>query len=64
MCIAISRTPAVRFVDAPDEVIYEHGHTGFLHFHSAVIALIFLARRIPPFLSLVDCGVERGARMI
>ena len=36
------------------------GHTGFLiHLHSAaVLALIFLARRIQPFLSLVDRGVE------
>ena len=31
------------------------GHTGFLtHLLSAVRALIFLARRIQPFLSLVD----------
>ena len=35
------------------------GHTGFLiHLLSAVRALIFLARRIQPFLSLVDCEVE------
>ena len=33
--------------------------TGFLiHLLSAVRALIFLARRIQPFISLVDCGVE------
>ena len=37
----------------------EEGHTGFLiHLLSAVRALIFLARRIQPFLSLVDCEVE------
>ena len=35
------------------------GHTGFLiHFPSAVHAFIFLARRIQPFLSLVDREVE------
>ena len=34
------------------------GHTGFLIHLSAVRALIFLARRIQPFLSLVDRGVE------
>ena len=37
----------------------EEGHTGFLiHILSAVRALIFLARRIQPFLSLVDREVE------
>ena len=37
----------------------EEGHTGFLiHLLSAVRALIFLARRIQPFLSLVDCELE------
>ena len=35
------------------------GHTGLLiHLLSAVRALIFLARRIQPFLSLVDRAVE------
>ena len=35
------------------------GHTGFLiHLRSAVIALIFLLRRIQPFLSLVNREVE------
>ena len=35
------------------------GHTGFLiHLPSAVRALIFVARRIQPFLSLVDREVE------
>ena len=33
----------------------EEGHTGFLiHLPSAVHAFVFLARRIQPFLSLVD----------
>ena len=37
----------------------EEGHTGFLiHLLSAVRALIFLARRIQPFLSLADREVE------
>ena len=37
----------------------EEGHTGFLiHLLSVVRALIFLARRIQPFLSLVDREVE------
>ena len=30
------------------------GHTGFLNLPSAVLALIFITRRIQPFLSLVD----------
>ena len=34
------------------------GHTGFLNLPSAVRALIFLARRIQPFLSLVDRDAE------
>ena len=48
----------VRFVDAPAGVTREEGHTGFLHLPSAVLALIFLARRIQPSLSLVDHEVE------
>ena len=41
------------------------GHTGFLiHLLSAVHALIFLARRIQPFLSLVDREVEFCVLMI
>ena len=39
----------------PAGVTQEEGHTGFLiHLLSAVRAMIFLARRIQPFLSLVD----------
>ena len=45
----------VRFVDVPAGVAQEEARTGFLvHLLSAVLALIFLARRIQPFLSLVD----------
>ena len=46
-------------LDALAEVTQEEGHTGFLiHLLSAVRALIFIARRIQPFLSLVDREVE------
>ena len=34
------------------------GHTGFFHLSSAVHALVFLAKRIQPFLSLIDREVE------
>ena len=40
----------------------EGGHTGFLHLASAVLALIFIARRIQPFLSPVDREVEKLKR--
>ena len=45
-------------LDLPAGVTQEEGHTGFLIHLSAVRALIFLARRIQPFLSLVDREVE------
>ena len=46
-------------LDVPAGVTQEIGHTGFLiHLPSAVRALIFVARRIQPFLSLVDREVE------
>ena len=46
-------------MDAPAGVTQEEGHTGFLiHLLSAVRTLIYLARRIQPFLSLVDREVE------
>ena len=45
-------------VDVPAGVTQEEGHTGFLLLPSAVLALIFLARRIQTFLSLVDREVE------
>ena len=50
----------IQFVkDVPAGVTQEEGHTGFLiHLLSAVRALIFIARRIQPFLSLVDREVE------
>ena len=46
-------------LDVPAGVTQEEGHTGFLILlPSAVRALIFVARRIQPFLSLVDREVE------
>ena len=46
-------------LDVPAGVTQEEGHTGFfIHLPSAVRAFIFLARRIQPFLSLVDREVE------
>ena len=47
-------------MDVPAGVTQEEGHTGFflIHLPSAVRALIFVARRIQPFLSLVDREVE------
>ena len=46
-------------LDIPAGVTQEEGHIGFLiHLLSGVRALIFLARRIQPFLSLVDREVK------
>ena len=46
-------------LDIPAGVTQEEGHTGFfIHLPSALRALIFIARRIQPFLSLVDREVE------
>ena len=51
-CISIS-------LDVPVGVIQEGGRTGFLiHLPSVMRALIYLARRVQPFLSLVDREVE------
>ena len=46
-------------LDVPAGVTQKEGHTGFfIHLLSAVRALIFLAKRIQPFLSLVDREIE------
>ena len=46
-------------MDVPDGATQEEGRTEFfVHLPSAVLALIFLTRRIQPFLSLVDREVE------
>ena len=58
MCVVIPFILDVRLVDVPVGVTQEEGHTGYLHFPSATLALIFLARRIQPFLSLLDREVE------
>ena len=60
VCIVISFIlDVIRLVDVPAGVTQEEGHTGFLiHLPSVVLALIFLARRIQPFLSVVDREVE------
>ena len=59
VCLVIPFILDVRIVDVPAGATQEEGHTGFLiHLPSAVLALIFLARRIQPFLSLVDREVE------
>ena len=41
-------------MDIPAGATHVDDHTGFLHLSSAVLALIFLARRIQPFLSLTN----------
>ena len=52
-------------LDVPAGVTQEEGHTGFLiRLPSAVLALIFLARRIQPFFSLVDLFSEFCVLMI
>ena len=59
VCVVIPFILVVRFVDVPAGVTQEEGHTQFLmHLPSAVLALIFLARRIQSFLSFVDLEVE------
>ena len=58
VCVVIPFILAVRVVDVPAGVTQEEGHTGFLHLLSAVLALIFIARRIQPFLSLVNREVS------
>ena len=58
-CVVIPFFLDVRLVDAPAGVTQEEGHAGFfIHLPSAVLALIFLARRIQPSLSLIDREVE------
>ena len=54
----------VKFVGVPAGVTQEEGHVGFFHLSSAVLALVFLARRIQPFLSVVDGEVEFGVLTI
>ena len=59
VCVVIPFILDVRLVDIPAGVTREKGHLEFfVHLPSAVLASIFLARRIQPFLSLVDHEVE------
>ena len=60
MCVFSSHSFwASSSLDVPAGVTEEEGHTGFfIRFPSALRALIFLERRIQPFLSLVDREVE------
>ena len=63
-CVVIPFMLDVMFVDVPAgfthrrKVTQKKAHTGFLNLPSAVLALVFLVRRIQPFLSLVDRQVE------
>ena len=60
MCVCVFSSHSFwTSIDVPAGVTQEEGHTGFfIHLLSAVHALIFLARRIQLFLSLVDREVE------
>ena len=59
VCVVIPFILDVRIlVDAPAGVTQEEGHAGILHLPSARPALILIARRIQPSLSLVDREVE------
>ena len=70
VCVAIPFLLDVRLVDVPAGVTQEKGHTGFLiRLPSAVLSLIFIARRIRPSLSLVRredefCVPSRVAEVI
>ena len=62
MCVCVFSSHSFwtsSLLDVPAGVTQEEGHTEFfIHLLSAVRALIFLARRIKPFLSFVDREVE------
>ena len=58
VCVVFPFILKSRLVDVPAGVTREGGHTGFLHLPSTVLALMFIAKRIQPFLSLVDRDVE------
>ena len=58
VCVVIPFILDFWLVNVPTGVIREEGHTGFHHLPSAVLASIFLARKIQSFLSLVDCEVK------
>ena len=59
LCVFFTFILDVRIVGVPAGVTQDEGHTEFLiQLPSAVLALISLARRIQPFLSLVARDVE------
>ena len=59
VCVFFPFILDISLLDVPAGVTQEEGRTGFLiHLLSAVRALTFLARRIQPFLSLVDREVD------
>ena len=59
VCVLFPFILDIKFVNISAGVTQEEDHTGFLiHLPSAVRALTFLARRIQPFLSLVDREAE------
>ena len=59
VCVFFPFILDISSLNVPAGVTQEEGHTGFLiHLLSSVRAFIFLARRIQPFLSLVDREVE------
>ena len=58
VCVVVPFILDVRFVDVLAGVTQEEGRIGFLHLSFAVLALLFLARRIQSFLSVVDRKVN------
>ena len=58
VCVVVPFILDIRLLGVPARVTQKKGYTGFLDLPCAVLALIFLARRIQPFLSLVDREVE------
>ena len=61
MCVCVFCHPIYsgrRACGRTSRVTQEEDYTGFVYLPSAVLAFIFIARRIQPFLSLVDREVE------
>ena len=58
VCVVIPFVLDVRFVDTAAGFSQVEGHIVFIHLLSAVLALIFIAKRIQLSLSLVDREVE------
>ena len=59
MCVFFPFILDIKFVGRTSRGHTGEGQTGFLiHLLSAVRALFFLARRVQPFISLVDREVE------